>query len=86
MPAIIAVKVVADGAYFGGAMQRPVIGGAGMTVEREPAGRIDVDEIVGDRPALRVGQEMTLQIGTAKNNQKAERQRQPDQLDRPLWR
>jgi hypothetical protein len=29
---------------------------------------------------------MALQVGAAKNDEKAERQRQSDQLDRPLWR
>jgi hypothetical protein len=29
---------------------------------------------------------MALQKSAAKNDQKAERQRQSDQLDRPLWR
>src|SRR5580700_12197391 len=86
MPAVIAVEIVTDGAHFGGAVQRPVVGGWSLAVAREPPGRPDIDEIIGDRPALRVGQKMALQIRAAENDQIAERQRQSDQLDRPLWR
>jgi hypothetical protein len=67
-------------------MQRPVVGGRGVAVEGEAASRVDVDEIVDDRPALRVDPKMALQIDAAENDQKAERQRQSDQSDRPLWR
>jgi hypothetical protein len=45
-----------------------------------------MDEIIGDRPAPRVGQKVALQVAAAENDQIAERQRQSDQLDRPLWR
>ena len=62
MPAVIAVEIVADGAHFGGAVQGPVVGSRSLAVEREPPGRPDIDEIIGDRPALRVGQKMALQI------------------------
>jgi len=65
---------------------RPVVGGGGVAVARQAACRPDVDEIVGDRPALRVGQEMALQVAAAENDQVAKRQRQSDQPDRPLWR
>jgi hypothetical protein len=57
-----------------------------LPAERQPPGGPDVDEIIGNRPALRVGQEMTLQIDAAEKDQIAERQRQSDQLDRPLRR
>jgi hypothetical protein len=84
VPAVIAVEVVADGADFGRAMRGPVVSGRRIAVEREPPGGVDVDEVVGDRPALRVGEKMTLQITAAENDQIAERKRQSDQLDRPL--
>ena len=86
MPAVIALEIVADGAHFGGAVQRPVVGSRSLAVERKPPGRPDIDEIIGDRPALRVGQKVALQVAAAENDQIAERQRQSDQLDRPLWR
>jgi hypothetical protein len=86
MPAVIAVEIVADRAHFGGAVQRPVVGSRSRAVEREPPGRPDIDEIISDRPALRVGQKVALQIRPAEDDQIAERQRQSDQLDRPLWR
>jgi hypothetical protein len=65
-------------------MQRPVIGRGGIAVAGEPAGGVNVDEVVGDWPALRVGQKVALQIGASQNDQIAERQRQSDQLDRSL--
>src|SRR3984893_11214881 len=86
MPPVIAVEIVADGAHFGGAVQRPVVGRGGVAIEREPPGRPDIDEIIGNRPAPRAGYKMALQIRSAENDQIAERQRQSDQLDRPLWR
>ena len=64
----------------------PVVGSRRGAVERQPSGRPDIDEIIGDRPALRVGQKVALQIAAAENDQIAERQRQSDQLDRPLRR
>jgi hypothetical protein len=67
-------------------MQCPVVCGGGIAGQRESSGRVNVDEVVGDRTALRVDQKMALQKSAAKNDQKAERQRQSDQLDRPLWR
>jgi hypothetical protein len=57
-----------------------------VAVERQSPGGIDVDEVVSDRPTLRVGPKMALQVSAAENDQKAERQRQSDQSDRPLWR
>jgi hypothetical protein len=67
-------------------MHGPVVSGGRNAVAREPPSGIDIDEVVGDRPTLRVDEKMTLQIAAAENDQIAERKRQSDQLDRPLWR
>ena len=53
VPAVIVGKIVADDADFGLLVRRPVVGGGRLAVEREPSRRDDIDEIVGDRPALR---------------------------------
>jgi hypothetical protein len=67
-------------------MRGPVVRGGRIAVARQPPGGIDIDEVVGDRPTLRVGEKVTLQITAAENDQIAERKRQSDQLDRPLRR
>jgi hypothetical protein len=67
-------------------MRGPVVGGGRIAVARELPGGIDIDEVVGDRPTLRVDEKVAVQISAAENDQIAERKRQSDQLDRPLWR
>ena len=53
MPAVVVRKVMADGAHFGCLVQGPVVGGSGIAIEREASRGPHIDEIVGDRPALR---------------------------------
>jgi hypothetical protein len=67
-------------------MRGSVVSGGRIAVACEPPGSVDVDEVVGDRPTLRVGEKVTLQLSAVENDQIAERKRQSDQLDRPRWR
>jgi hypothetical protein len=67
-------------------MHGPVVRGGRIAVARQLPGGVDVDEVVGNRPTLRVNEKVPLQISAAENDQIAERKRQSDQLDRPLGR
>jgi hypothetical protein len=78
MPAVIIGEVVADDADFGFFVLGPVVSGSRVAIARELSRGDDVDEIIGDRPALPVGQEIAFEISAAENDQIAERERQPD--------
>ncbi len=81
MPAVVAGKIVADDPDFRLLMRRPVVGGGRLAIERKPSGRDDIDEIVGDRPALRIEQKIALEECPPEHDQITQEKRKPDQPD-----
>jgi hypothetical protein len=78
MPAVIIGGVVADDEDFGFFVLAPVVSGSRSAIARELSRDDDVDEIIGDRPALPIGQEIAFEISATESDQIAERERQPD--------
>ncbi len=71
MPPVVVRRIVADDANLGLLVDRPIVGGGGLAVERDPSGRGDIDEIVGDRPALRIDRKVALKERSAEHDQMA---------------
>ena len=81
MPAVIIGEIMPDGANFGGFVQCPVVSGGRLPIERQSSRCPDIDEVVGDRLAVRVDQKMAAEEGAAENDQITKRKRQPYQRD-----
>jgi hypothetical protein len=79
VPAVVIGEVMPDRAYFGGLVQRPVVSGGRLPIERQSPRCPDIDEVVGDRPTVRVDQKMAAEEGAAENDQITKRKRQPHQ-------
>lgn len=85
MPSVVVRKIVADDADFRLFMGRPVVSGGWRAIERKPSGCDDVDEIIGNRPTLRVEQKVTLEEGSPEYDQITQKERKPDETDRARW-